>query len=272
MVLLILLVAIISVVSLYSAYNVLKDRNNNKTNEKSNIFNNDDEEIEVIDDTKIYKSLDRSIEVVNHLNTSLNSRVTDIYKNEINISDVDKNNRIYSVLLYLYDEKNYDHINEEDYNRLFDGLYMEEKKEYYGSINMDDVSSLYKKVYNEELETGLEINIDNYCPIFKYDNNKYYFGTYDCENVRSKVVNYKYKYVIGDNSADVYIALGVLEYDINFKTYKYDMYKNTYLKESDTDILLDINRNNYDEYSKYIVHFVKENGDFYVNSVRKVMD
>ena len=43
-------------------------------------------------------------------------------------------------------------------------------------------------------------------------------------------------------------------------------------KESDTDILLDINRNNYNEYSKYIAHFVKINGDYYINSVRKVLN
>ena len=50
------------------------------------------------------------------------------------------------------------------------------------------------------------------------------------------------------------------------------MYKDDIFKESDTDILLDINRKNYNEYSKYIIHFVKDNGEYYVNSVRKVLN
>lgn len=274
MVLLIVLIIIVSIISLYSAYNVNKDKTGKDNNDEYNGTDivNKGEEVQVPDTTRVYKSLDKSIAVINYLYTSLDNKITDIYKREINISDVEKNIKIYSVLLYLYNEKNFDDITEEDYNRLYEGLYMEEKKDYYGTIDIDDVSALYKKIYNEELESGLEINIENYCPIFKFDNNKYYFGIYDCKNPRSKIVNYKYKYVIGDNSADVYVSLGVVEYDNNFKIYKYDMYKDIVYKESETDILLDINKNNYNEYSRYIVHFVREKGEYYVNSVRKVME
>lgn len=275
MILLILLIIVVSGFSLYSAYNVSKSKNHKKDNNSSSEkidYPIDEEEISIPDTTRVYKTLDKRIEVVNYLYTSLNNKVTDIYKNEINISDVEDTYKLYSVLLYLYTEKSYDSITEEDYNRLYEGLYMDEKKEYYGSIRFDDVRDLYKKVYNKTLEGGSEINIEGYCPIFKFDNNNYFFGTYDCQNQRTKLSNYKYKYVIGEESADVYVSLGVLEYDYNYKIYKYDLYKDTFLKESDTDLLLDINRRNYDEYSKYIVHFIKENGDFYVSSIRKVMN
>ena len=272
MILLIIIVLVVSVFSLYSAYNIRKEKNKDNNKIVDNIKDVEKKEEEIPDTTRTYKSLDKSIAVINYLYTSLNNRVTDIYKREINISDVEKNYKIYSVLLYLYDEKNSDDILEDEYNRLYDGLYMEEKKEYYGSIRYEDVSSLYKKVYNEELGTGVEINIENYCPIFKFDSDKYFFGIYDCQIVKSKLSSYKYKYVIGEDSADVYLSLGVLENDYNFKVYKYDLYKETVYKESDTDILLDINRNNYNEYSKYIAHFVKINGDYYINSVRKVLN
>ena len=275
MVVLILLIVIVSIVSLYFAYKVNKDKNSNDI-ENNNIINKNtntaNTEQEMVDTTRVYKSLDRSIAVISNLYTSLDNRITDIYKREINISDVEKNYKIYSVLLYLYGEKNYSAITPEDYNRLYEGLYMDEKKEYYGSIDMDDVSYLYKKEYNEDLGAGVEVSIENYCPTFKFDNNKYYFGTYDCKNVKSIIKDYKYKYVIGEDSADVYVALGVLEYDYNYKAYKYDLYKESFFKESETDLLLDINLKNYNEYSKYIVHFVTVNGDYYVNSVRKAMD
>ena len=273
MVVLIIIIVVVSILSLYSAYNVIvsKNRENNNKIIKEKL-KQDSEEVNIPDSTRVYKSLDKSIEVINNLYTSLNNRVTTIYKDEINIDDLEINYKVYSILMYLYNEKSYDDILEEDYNRLYEGLYMDEKKEFYGSIDFEDVKSLYKKVYNRELDSGFEINIENYCPIFKFDNNKYYFGTYDCNNINSKLVSYKYKYVIGDNSADVYVSLGVLEHDFNFKVYKYDMYKDDIFKESDTDILLDINRKNYNEYSKYIIHFVKDNGEYYVNSVRKVLN
>ncbi len=271
MVLLILLVLVLSAFTLYYALNS-RDKKIDKKHVDNGIVDKVDVEDSIPDTTRVYKSLDKSIGVINYLYTSLNNKITDIYKREINISDIEQNIKVYSVLLYLYNEKNYDDIMEDDYNRLYEGLYMDEKKDYYGSINAEEVKSLYKKVYNENLDAGSEINIENYCPIFKYDNDKYYFGTYDCSNVRSKIVDYKYKYVIGDDSADVYLSLGVLENDYSFKVYKYDLYKDVVYKESDTDILLDINRNNYNEYSKYIVHFIKDNGEYYVNSVRKVMN
>ena len=271
MVLLIIIIIVISIFSLYSAYKVNKGKNNNKDDViKEKI--EEIEEVNIPDSTRTYKTLDQGIEVINYLYTSLDNKITSIYRDEVNISDIEDKYKLYSILYYLYNEKKYDNILEEDYNRLYDGLYMEEKKDYYGSINFDDVSSLYKKIYNKTLDTGYEINIENYCPIYKFDANKYFFGIYDCKNENNRLINYKYKYVIGENSADVYVALGVFERDNNFKMYKYDLYKNTPLKESDTDIMVDIDRNNYNEYSKYIVHFVKENGEFYASTIRKVSE
>ncbi len=259
-----------------SAYKVYSKKHNKTIEEivdnKENTIIDDTNSDSTISNTRVYKSLDSSIDVINYLYASLDNRITDVYKKEVNISEVEDTYKVYNILYYLYNERQYDSITEEEYNRLFPGLYIEEIKNYYGSITYDDANTLYKRIYNKDIETGIDYSIEGYCPSFKFDNNKYYFGIQDCKNDNVKLVNYNYKYVVTDESADVYVSLGVLENNTNFKVYKYDQYSGIVFQESETDILFNIDQNNYNEYTKYIVHFINTNGEYYISSIRKVAE
>ena len=227
-----------------------------------------EEEVE-IDENKEYKDL---IDIINLIDTSYNNNITDIYEKELNITDINSNNKKYAILLRLLNDKIYDNISEEEYNTLYSEQYgsYEDNKEYFGVITKNKLEELYIETYNEEIDFNYE-KINGYCPIFYYINDRYYFVNKCEKKLDGNVIYYIYNKIYGENSIDIYISLAAIEYNgTNYSVYDYDFYKHNIYKKVDSKIFFEINEKNYNDFSKYRLHFIKIKDKYYFDSVRAV--
>lgn len=245
----IILGIIISLIALATSLKVLIDKNRKEEN-KAEV--QDVEKLSNIMDS-IYKQL-----------TVITNIGDYIYKDkEVKIQDVNEQIKVYSVLQNLYNDKSFEDIDEETYNRLF--LTETSNIAQYKKISKDKIKKLYKKVYNRDVKSIKIDNLEDKCPNYKYDNDTYYINIW-CM-VESKYTFYLYDTIRDGNKVKAYVAVGK-QVTKDGKTYQLVNPRNAEKKYNG----INIDSNNYKEFNKYEVYFHKKGKLFYLRKISKEGD
>lgn len=251
----------------------------------------DNEEIPVIVEKQDkYQEFKDILDVINLINTDYINGLTNIYVDEINISDIDNNRKIYSVINRLLKDEKYEIVEKpvepvvEEVVEETEEEYEEEQQEeieeteeidntplysnYNKYINKDDVKRLYMKIYGEIED--FNIDIVNVCPIVNFIEDKYYIND-NCERRDdSKLLYYIDRSVKGVDTLDLYVYLGLLKYNgSNYSIYSYNDLGSSY-KDVDSEIFFSIDKTNYKDFTEFRLHFKKKDKRYFFDSVRKV--
>ncbi len=216
---------------------------------------------EKVDENAEFKDI---ISNVSLINTNNKNSITDIFVKEINIEDISKPSKLYSVIYNLYLNENY---SEESYDNE-NGETIVTKY-----IDLDKVNELYKKLFNDTIDDySLE---EEMCPLFQLNENRFYIDDTCGKASKNKMISYIYKKVVGKNSLDIYLALGVLAYsNRSYDVYRYDDYigkVNNIVLNTDSELFFSFDDKNYKDFSLYMVHFVKNGERYYFRSVRRAI-
>ena len=243
LILLILLILTISILAITSSIKEIREKNNHSNEE-----------------IKKEKIPDDTIEIITRQIDLINTIPNSVYNENISIKDIDQKAKEYSVLYYLYNNKNYNDIDEETYNRLF----INENKDIrsYKKINEQDIIRAYKELYNKVIEiTDIELD-SSICPHFMKDGDNYYLNI-SCLP-KERITYYVYNYEKKNNNIIAHIALGI--YKLN-ETYNYSLY--SYSNQEDQINEPKITNNNYIVFAKYEIVLHKNKNNYYIRKIRK---
>ena len=251
----VIIFAVIALIFAISTYLSKKNTNNKVQLEEEEVIE------EVVDENAEYKNI---LAIINLLNTDNNNSISDIYSNEINISDIDKQRKIYSILYSYYLESKYEEdSSENEFGEIIVNKY----------IRKDVIVDEYKRIYNEEIEDY--IYEENMCPSFSLVENSYYIDDSCGKKNNNKIISYIYKKVIGKNSIDIYLAMGALIYkDRSYNIYRYEDYidgVDNILLNTDSEVFFSFNDSNYKDFSLFLVHFIRREDGIYFSSIRRAL-
>ncbi len=235
-----------------------------------------------ITDQEVISSLDKKIEIINLYGKSIYGRSDDVYTNRSNKA-YDEDAKLYTILFYLYNNKQFIQDSIEKYPDYYEGLKEEDNvtdevfddQPYFDAltdtatvIKNDDVKKLFKDVYGNEPTTT---KVWDDAPEFFYNekNDGYYVIIMGGGTCPTNLVTYNYKYTEDDNNAYVYIATAYN--DCNKELYK-DLDRETKISDLDENTKVDSEymKNVMDKLNKYRIVFKKDNGNYYFEKVEEV--
>ena len=237
---------IISLVALATSLKVLIDKNKKEDNKA---------EVQSVE--KLTNIMDGVYKQLNTISNIADYIYTD---KEVKFQNINEQIKIYSILKYLYNQNDYDDIDEETYNRLF--LSETSNISQYKKITKKKIVKTYKEIYNKDIDNIKIDNMEDKCPNFKYDNDTYYLNMWCMEDTKNAV--YLYDTIREGNKVKTYVAVGkqVLKegnkYQLINPKYPDKVYKKNYIDSS-----------NYKEFDKYEVYFHKKGNLFYLRKISK---
>lgn len=134
-----------------------------------------------------------------------------------------------------------------------------------------NVNRIYKSLFGENIKSFK--SFDSKCPSYLYDGmtGKYYSVTAGCGGTSmSRVIFYDYDAKEDNDTASLYVAMGIIEFDgsgINDKVYS-DLDEAKLLTTTTTDY--SVNKDNYQSFDKYKFVFKKNGNSFYFDKVEKI--
>ena len=249
-----------------------------KTDTKEEVKNEEKE----ITDTNTINTLNKKIDIINLYGLSLFGRSDDIYNNLSKQANTEEA-KLYTVLFYLYNNKQYTQDSIDKYPDYYDQFKKEQQitnedfNEYPFAaaitdtatvIKNDDVKKLYKEVYGIE-PSNTKVLSD--APAFYYNekNNGYYVIITGGGTCPTESIQYNYKYTEDNEKAYVYTA--VVYNDCNEELFK-DINRETSIADIDKETKVDSEyvKNIMDKLNKYRIVFKKDGNNYVFEKVEEV--
>ena len=285
----------------YIAYDkfIVKEEVKEEKEDNETIQEEKKEETELTDNYIMTDITDKAYSLLTHSKiddaTKRSFKIPNIHlvyrENLLNMSQEDKQVVVLNQLFY---EKKFENVGYSDdiivsykkvYSENFDNTNSNDMDKKYITETVKYISGeVFDKKYNSFFgEKGVKTSLKGQCPGYLYDKNlDLYYSMSECGGTAYPgILIYFNKYTLLGNKAYTYVSLGSIDYD-------YENDKNTIIykdliKEKDESLIYKsgltiddvkefrIDNNNYHEFSKYKLEFIKgKDGIYYFNNMERV--
>lgn len=249
-----------------------------KAREEKRQLEERNEEKEVTDQSVLSK-INNSLNTISMIGlNSSNGEVKTIYNNTSKILARDiKQEEKYVGIIYSLNSNDLEEASDDIVSRYLKNTVnnsTSDENKYY-MIDASKVKELYKNMYDEELTNydGISLYPSTY---FDAETNKIlvdYGNKDDYRNIVNSIERYVYSVKEDNNYVYGYVAVGLRKQNSNNCTYYYDIEgKKKYIDvPCDAQTLTsNINKENYNDFSKYKITFSKKNGNYIFSSIEKL--
>lgn len=238
-------------------------------------------------------ALEEKVDILTYTTEDLFDAKASIFEKNVKNSQISEALKLNSILWYYDTEKEVD-VSESEIRRVYaqlnDGKIAPKKinKDAYAAYNYSDINKLFKSVYGYDIKDTKSTIKD---PLFAYDSSSKKFiykdslededgEEFDDEDYEEDAEEYEgdyyfdyytYKYEVKDKKAYVYLSLAYVDdtnedYTLVYKDYnKKELYNK--ITDKDERNLFEVDRFNYNDFSKYKVTFTKSESDYAFESI-----
>lgn len=248
-----------------------------KAREERRKLEESNQEKEVTDQSVLSK-INNSLNIVSLIGLdSSNGEVKTIYNNTKVLAKDIKPEEKYVGIIYSLNSNDLEAASDDIVDRYLKNTVnnsISGENKYY-MIDVSKVKELYKNMYDEELTSyeGISLYPRTYFDAETIKILVDYGNEDDYKNIIGSIERYVYSVKEDNNYVYGYVAAGLKKQDSNNCTYYYDIEgKKRYIEvPCDAQTLTsNINKDNYNDFSKYKITFSKKNGNYIFSSIEKL--